>query len=125
MKKWSLITGMSMLFLVLASVSNLHFVGPDSALACGCAFSSGTPGGGDYGPQSQGPSGSYFDRPALTEQQAHDVLERAIKKWRNDLEVGEITDGGNFYEAKILTPDKKVFSRLAVDKKSGQISVIY
>jgi hypothetical protein len=125
MKRWSAILGMAILLLGIVSVSSLPFLGSDSAFACGCAFSSGAPGGGDYGPQSQAPSGSYFDRPALTEQQAHDVLERAVKKWRTDLEVGEITDGGNFYEAKILTADKKVFSRLAVDKKSGQISVIY
>ena len=125
MKRWSAIVGVAMLLFGLAAVSNLPFLGPEPALACGCAFSSGTPGGGDYGPQSQRPSGSYFDRPALTEQQARDVLERAVKKWRNDLEVGEITDGGDFYEAKILTAEKQVFSRLAVDKKSGQISVIY
>ena len=125
MERWSEIVGMAILLLSMAAFSNLPFVGPDDAFACGCAFSSGDPGGGDYGPQSQAPSGSYFGRPALTEQQAHDVIERAVKKWRADLEVGEIRDGGDFYEAKILTAEKKVFSRLAVDKKSGQISVIY
>ncbi len=89
-----------------------------------CPVSLG-PGGGDYGPQSRGPSGSYFDRPALTEQQAHDVVENAVKKWNPDLEVGKIKDGGSFFEAEILTEEKEVFGRLAVDKQSGQIRVIY
>jgi hypothetical protein len=125
MKKWSVIVCIAMLLFGIVGVSGIPFFGPDAAFACGCAFSSGDPGGGDYGPQSQGPSGSYFDRPALTEQQAHDVIEQAVKRWRTDLEVGEITDSGDFYEAKILTAEKKIFSRLAVDKKTGQISVIY
>ena len=125
MKRWILIISTAVLLIVISGVSNLPPLMPGNALACGCAFSSGAPGGGDYGPQSRAPSGSYFDRPALTEQQAHDVVERAIKKWNPDLEVGEITDSGDFYEAKILTAEKRIFSRLAVDKKTGQISVIY
>jgi hypothetical protein len=105
--------------------SNLPIVGPDPAFACGCALSGGAPGGGDYGPQSRGPSGSYFDRPALTEQQAHDLLANAVKKWNPDLEIGKIKDEGSFFEAEILTSTKEVFGRLAVDKQSGQIRVIY
>ncbi len=133
MKRWLGIMVMAILLLGLTGFSNLPVIGPDPAFACGCALSGGAPGGGDYapqsrgqsGPQSRGPSGSYFDRPALTEQQAHDVVENAVKKWNPDLEVGKIKDGGSFFEAEVLTEEKEVFSRLAVDKQSGQIRVIY
>ena len=133
MKRWLGIIVMAILLLGITGFSNLPIVGPDQAFACGCALSGGAPGGGDYGPQSRGQagpqsrgqSGSYFDRPALTQQQAHDVVENAVKKWNPGLEVGEIKDGGSFYEAEILTEEKEVFGRLAVDKQSGQIRVIY
>jgi len=116
---------MAILLLGVTGFSNMSIVGPSPAFACGCALSGGAPGGGDYGPQSRGPSGSYFDRPALTEQQAHDVIKNAVKKWNPDLEVGKIKDEGGFFEAEILTEEKEVFGRLAVDKQSGQIRVIY
>ena len=133
MKKWLGIIVMGILLLGLTGFSNLPVLGPDPAFACGCALGGGTPGGGDYTPQSRvpsepqsrGPSGSYFDRPALTEQQAHDVVENAVKKWNPGLEVGKIKDEGSFFEAEILTEEKDVFGRLAVDKQSGQIRVIY
>ena len=125
MKRWFGIMLMAVLLIGLAGFSNLPIVGPDQAFACGCAYRGGAPGGGDYGPQSRGPSGSYFDRPALTQQQAHDLLEKAVKNWNPDLEVGEIKDGGSFFEAEILTEKKEVFGRLAVDKQSGQIRVVY
>lgn len=125
MKRFLGIVMIAGLFLGVMGFSNLPVGGVPSAFACGCAYQGGAPGGGDYGPQARGPSGSYFDRPALTEQQAHDLLANAVKKWNPDLEVGEIKDGGNFYEAEILTEEKKVFGRLGVDKQSGQIRVIY
>ena len=125
MKRWIGIISVAVLLLGVTGFSDLPIVGPGPAFACGCALGGGAPGGGDYGPQSRGPSGSYFDRPALTEQQAHDVVENAVKKWNPDLEVGKIKDGGSFFEAEILTEEKEVFGRLAVDKQSGQIRVIY
>ena len=125
MKKLIGISIMAVLLLGITGLSNVPILGAGPAIACGCAYQGGAPGGGDYGPQSQGPSGSYFDRPALTQQQAHDVVENAVKKWNPDLEVGKIKDGGSFYEAEILTEEKEIFGRLAVDKQSGQIRVIY
>jgi hypothetical protein len=53
------------------------------------------------------------------------VVENAVKKWNPGLEVGKIKDGGSFFEAEVLTEEKEVFGRLAVDKQSGQIRVIY
>ena len=125
MKRWSVMIVMAILLLGMTGFSSLPVIGSDPAFACGCALGGGAPGGGDYGPQSRGPSGSYFDRPALTEQQAHDVIQNAVKKWNPGLEVGKIKDEGSFFEAEILTDEKEVFGRLAVDKQSGQIRVIY
>jgi hypothetical protein len=125
MKTWIGIIIVGVLLFGFTGFSNMPIVGPGPAFACSCAYQGGAPGGGDYGPRSQGPSGSYFDRPALTQQQAHDLLANAVKKWNPDLEVGEIKDEGSFFEAEILTNEKEVFGRLAVDKQSGQIRVIY
>lgn len=100
---------------------NTPFWGLSHSSACNI----GTPGGGDYVPQKRNQVGSYFDRPALTKAQAYDVLVNHVKKINPDLEIGEIKDGGSFFEAEILSVDKEIVERLAVDKESGQLRVIY
>ena len=100
---------------------NVPFLGLSHSSAC----SSGTAGGGDYVPQKRNQVDSYFNRPALTKAQAYDVLVNHVKKINPDLEIGEIKDGGSFYEAEILSADKEVVERLAVDKDSGQLRIIY
>ena len=97
------------------------FLGLSHSIAC----NSGTPGGGDYVPQKRNQVESYFNRPALTKAQAYDVLVNHVKKTNPDLEIGEIKDSGSFYEAEILSADKEVVERLAVDKDSGQLRIIY
>jgi hypothetical protein len=62
---------------------------------------------------------------SLTKEQAYDVLANHVNKINPDLEIGVIKDGGGFYMAEILSEDKEVVERLAVDKKSGQLRVIY
>jgi hypothetical protein len=101
---------------------NIPLLGLNHADACGRM---GKSGGGDYTPQQRSQVGSYFNRPALTKEQAYDVLANHVKKINPDLEIGEIKDGGGFYEAEILSEEKEVVERLAVDKKSGQLRVIY
>ena len=100
---------------------NAPFLGLSYSNAC----NNGTAGGGDYVPQQRNQVGSYFDRPALTKAQAYDVLVNHVKKISPDLEIGEIKDGGSFYEAEVLSVDKEIVERLAVDKESGQLRVIY
>lgn len=110
----------------ILSLGVMGFVGvPFMGLTHSSACSSGTAGGGDYVPQQRGQVGSYFNRPALTKAQAYDVLANHVKKINPDLEIGVIRDGGRYYEAEILSDDKEVVERLAVDKKSGQLRVIY
>jgi len=118
-------------FLLIAFVwvmgfSTIPFFGTRQARACACAYTSGEPGGGDYAPQEQGKqSGSYSEGSALTKEQAHDLLKEYLRRSNPDLEIGEIRDAGNFFEADILSPEKEVVEKLAVDKATGQIRVIY
>ena len=100
----------------------IPFVGLTDSNACG---NMGKAGGGDYTPQQRSQVGSYFNRPALTKEQVYDVLANHVNKINPDLEIGEIRDGGGFYEAEILSEEKEVVERLAVDKQSGQLRVIY
>ena len=100
---------------------SIPFMGLTHSNAC----NSGKAGGGDFVPQQRSQVGSYFNRPALTKAQAYDVLANHVKKINPDLEIGEIKDGGGFYIAEILSEEKEVVERLAVDKKSGQLRVIY
>jgi hypothetical protein len=102
--------------------ASVPFMGLNHSDACGRM---GKSGGGDYVPQQRSQVGSYFNRPALTKEQAYDVLANHVKKINPDLEIGEIKDGGGFYEAEVLSQEKEVVERLAVDKKSGQLRVIY
>ena len=98
---------------------------PFMGLTHSSACNTGKSGGGDFVPQQRSSVGSYFNRPALTKEQAFDVLSNHVKKINPDLEIGELKDGGGFYEAEVLSQEKEVVERLAVDKKSGQLRVIY
>ena len=109
------------LALGVLGIVNVPFLGLSHSSAC----NSGIPGGGNYVPQKRNQEGSYFNRPALTKAQAYDVLVNHVKKIDPNLEIGEINDVGSFYEAEILSADKEVVERLAVDKDSGQLRVIF
>jgi len=110
------------LFLGVMGFVGVPFIGLTHSNACS---NMGKAGGGDFVPQQRSQVGSYFNRPALTKEQAFDVLANHVKKINPDLEIGEIKDGGGFYEAEVLSQEKEVVERLAVDKKSGQLRVIY
>lgn len=106
--------------------SSLPFLGVDQAQACACAYSSGDPGGGDYVPQQQGQQGgSYFDRPALTQDQARDLLRDYLARSNASLEIGAIRDAGDFFEADVLSETKEIVEKLAIDKQTGRIRTIY
>lgn len=100
---------------------NTPYIGLTLSKAC----DHGTAGGGDFVPQKDNQVRSYFNRPALTKEQALDVLANHVKKINPDFQIGEIKDVGAFYEAEILSVDKEVVERVAVDKKSGRLRVIY
>ncbi|MBW2000351.1 MAG: hypothetical protein JRJ29_20635 [Deltaproteobacteria bacterium] len=114
------------ILLGIAGFSSIPHIGSEQAFACACAYRSGEPGGGDYVPQEQGKQGgAYSDGSALTKEQAHDLVKGYLRRSNPNLEIGAIRDAGNFFEADILSPEKKVVEKLAVDKETGQIRVIY
>ena len=124
MKKYvGVILAVTLVFGIMG-FSNIPFVGPDRANACACSYRTGDPGGGDFVPQRRDAPGAYFNRPALTKEQAQDLVTRYIKKWNPELEIGEIKDAGNFYEAEVLSGNKELVGRLAVDKQSGRLMII-
>jgi hypothetical protein len=118
------LVGIAIVGILALSMMGFVYI-PFLGLSYSSACNSGTPGGGDYVPQKRNQVDSYFNRPALTKAQAYDVLVNHVKKINPDLEIGEIKDGGSFYEAEILSVDKEVVERLAVDKESGQLRVVY
>jgi hypothetical protein len=102
-------------------LSDVPFGGPSDAGACACSYSSGTPGGGDFVPQRRDAPDSYFNRPAVTKQQAHDVVANHVKKLNPNLKLGRLQDAGSYYEAEVLGANGDVVQRLGVDKESGQM----
>ncbi len=88
----------------------------DEALAC----NTGTPGGGDFGPQaryqpSPSPSGK-----AVTQNQAFDIISGHLARLNPNLKVGKGLDAGTHYEFEVLVDGKRV-DLLAVDKSTGLI----
>jgi hypothetical protein len=104
--------------------SNVPFGGPSDAGACACSYTSGTPGGGDFVPQRRDAPESYFNRPALTKEQAHDLVANHVKKLNADLKIGRLEDAGSYYKAEVLGTNGDVVQRLGVDKESGQVMLI-
>jgi hypothetical protein len=105
-------------------LSDVPFEGPSDAAACACSYTSGTPGGGDFVPQRRDAPDTYFNRPALTKEQAHDVVANHVKKLNPDLKIGRLQDAGSYYEAEVLGANGDVVQRLGVDKESGQMILI-
>ena len=91
----------------------------------------GAPGGGDYYmpqrqymPQGQNPIGRQAQRPALTQEQARQIVTTHVQKLNPGLTVGQINDAGGFYEAEILSRENETVQLLGVDKFSGRIMLI-
>jgi hypothetical protein len=120
--------GVISLVILLAGVmvlSDLPFGGPSDAGACACSYTGGTPGGGDFIPQRRDAPDSSYNRPALTKEQAHDVVTNQVRKLNPDLKIGRMQDAGSYYEAEVLGANGDVVQRLGVDKESGQMMLIH
>jgi hypothetical protein len=119
--------GVIFLVILLAGVmvlSDAPFGGPSDAGACACSYTTGTPGGGDFVPQRRDAPDSYYNRPALTKEQAHDVLANHVRKLNSALKIGPVQDAGSYYEAEVLGTNGEVVQRLGVDKESGEMMLI-
>ena len=136
MKKHLKTIGVKILFLGLAGLALTLFIIPAQTMACGGGGSGscgwGAQGGKDYVPQRRGSGGGWLGSrnyqsnrvPALTKEQARDILATHVSRLNPALKVGPVKDEGSFYMADILAEGKRVVDRLAVDKQSGRIMPI-
>lgn len=121
MKRYMGLIIAGVLFLVIAGFGYSYFAGPSHAYACGW----GKSGGDDYVPQRRGPTtGSLYNKPFLTKEQAYDVVDNHVRKLNPALRIGQINDEGSYYQAEILAESGEVVQRLGVDKESGQIMLL-
>ncbi len=121
MKQYPKSVVIGILFLAVMGLALIPFAGFDHASAC----SSGLPGGQDYVPQRRGPApGPLARKPALTKEQAYEIVAKHVRRLNPDLEVGRVNDAGSFYEAEILSKDKELVQLMGVDKMSGRLMFI-
>ena len=123
MKKVKVMVVGGSLLLALFGFAYSQLGGPGHALACGAGW--GSAGGGDYVPQRRGLSDSLASRaPALTQEQAHDVVANHIKRLNPNLRIGQVQDAGSYYEAEVLGASGDVVQRLGVDKETGRMILL-
>lgn len=94
--------------------------GPQAASACGY----GEGGGQSYVPQRRDQGNAYAARPALTKEQARQLITHHVTKLNPALTVGPVNDAGELYEAEIFSKDNEVVQIIGVDKRSGRLALI-
>ncbi len=115
MSKWAVLL-LSLLIIVGAAFSFTHMGAMDKALAC----NTGTPGGGDFGPQARYQSAPSPSGKEVTQNQAYDIVSGHLARLNPNLKVGNGIDAGTHYKFEVLVNGKNV-DRLAVDKSTGLI----
>lgn len=105
---------------VLSIAAMTQFFLTDIAAACGW----GRSGGGDYVPQRRDSGGFLAKKPAVSEEQAREIVTGYVKKLNPDLEIGKIKDNGGFYEVEIVDAGKEIVQLLGVDKRSGRLILL-
>ena len=74
----------------------------------------------NYPPQYQQKNGPLEDK------DARGIVENYIKSTRNpNLEIGNIKDAGDVFEAEIVTKDKSLVDKVMIDKSSGWMRSAY
>jgi hypothetical protein len=95
-------------------------MGTHPAGACGY----GEGGGQGYVPQRRDEGNAYAARPALTKEQARQIVEQHVTRLNTTLKVGPLNDAGELFEAEIYSKDNEVVQVLGVDKRSGRLVLI-
>ncbi len=111
----------------LAAIGTLSILGGGIALlpfgneSSACGYNSA--GGEGYSPQQKG--SGYFQKSAITQDKAVEIVTRHIQRLNPDLKIGNINDAGPMYEAEILSGvDKEILQVIGVYKQSGQMVII-
>jgi hypothetical protein len=90
------------------------------AAACGW----GQGGGEGYVPQRRGGNNTYAGKPALTQEQAHQIIQQFVTRLNSALKVGPVNDAGDLFEADVYSSDNEVVQVLGVEKRSGRLVVV-
>ena len=106
--------------LTLTAINLPWNMGAQPAQACGY----GDGGGQGYVPQRRDDGNAYAARPALTMEQARQIVEQHVTKLNPSLKVGPLNDAGDLYEAEVFSPDDEVVQVIGVDKRSGRLMLI-
>lgn len=106
--------------LTLSSIDLPWNMGARPARACGY----GEGGGQSYVPQRRDQGNAIAARPALTAEQAHQIIEQHVTRLNSALKVGPMNDAGEVYEAEIYSKDNEVVQIIGVDKRSGRLVLI-
>ena len=120
MKRYIIVILATGVVLSLMAVNLPGNVGPRPASACGY----GEGGGQGYVPQRRDEGNAYAARPALTVEQARQIIEQHVTSLNPALKVGPMNDAGELYEAEILSEKNETVQVLGVDKRSGRLVLI-
>jgi len=112
-----LVTGIAFTLTAMDFPGNM---GARPAEACGY----GEGGGQGYVPQRRDQGNAYAARPALTQDQARQIIEKHVTSLNPALKVGPMNDAGELYEAEIFSENNEVVQILGVDKRSGRLVLI-
>jgi len=126
----------SMLILAIALVTGLtvYVIEASARMGGGHGMGTGMMGrGSGMGPGMMGRGYGQQDEPRyqqpqspLGEKDARAILEDYLSSMRNpNLELGEIKDRGDAFEAEILTKDNSLVDRVLVDKNTGWMRSAY
>ena len=118
MKKLSKALVMGIAILSITAIT--QFAWTDIAAACGV----GQSGGSGYVPQRRDSEGYLAQKSAVSEEQARDIVSGYVKKLNPDLEIGQVTDNGGFYEVEVVDGGNEIVQLLGVDKRSGRLILL-
>ena len=105
---------------ILSMAAMTQFVLTDIAAACGY----GQSGGSGYVPQRRGSDGFLAKKSSVSEDKAREIVSGYVKKLNPDLEIGEVTDNGGFYEVEVVDAGNEIVQLLGVDKRSGRLILL-
>ncbi len=112
---------------ILATVGALSILGggialiPFGAESFACGYKNA--GGEAYAPQQKG--SNYFNKSAISQDKAVEIVTQHIQRLNPDLKIGSINDAGPMYEAEILSGvDEEILQVIGVYKQSGQMVII-
>lgn len=120
MKRHSLAVFTIAVVLTLITIALPGTIGVRPAAACGW----GQGGGQGYVPQRHDGNNTYAGKPALTQEQAHQIIQQYVTRLNSALKVGPVKDAGDLFESDVYSSGNEVVQVLGVEKRSGRLVII-